>query len=60
MDDLFPKKYFQLPQGYKMIEREHVDAILENGKDFGVTFPIPTKLNIKVKKRRRTRKKRNV
>jgi hypothetical protein len=45
MDELYEKKHFQVPRGYKMLEKEHINAIIENGKDFGITFPIPVKLN---------------
>ncbi len=58
MDDLYSKKHFQLTGGYRMVERDHIDAILENGKKFGVTFPIPTKFHTEVERRPRiTRRK---
>ena len=45
MDNLHSKKYFQVPKGYNMVQKEHINAIVENGREFGVTFPIPTKLD---------------
>ena len=45
LNSLYGYKHFQVAQGYKMIEKEHITAILDNGREFGLTFPIPTKLN---------------
>ncbi len=48
-EDMIKSSYFQeMPEGYAMMKEEHINAILDNGRDFGVTFPIPSKLNSEV------------
>lgn len=45
MQKFFCSKHVQLPTGYNMLETEHISAMLQNGREFGLTFPITTKLN---------------
>jgi len=45
MEKMLTHKCFKVPNEYKMLENEHISAILEYSKEFGMTFPIPTRLN---------------
>mmetsp|Transcript_4190 Transcript_4190/g.5462 ORF Transcript_4190/g.5462 Transcript_4190/m.5462 type:complete len:418 (+) Transcript_4190:1-1254(+) len=45
MDKMLDAKLFQAPEGYRNLEKKHIKAILSQGKHFGLSYPIPTKLD---------------